>query len=712
LLAEFERVRLERLDREGVERMTGEMIGMTLPPQELVDFVQARSEGVPFFVAEYLRSTMAEGVLARQAGAWHLSSGTAEAAFAGMTFPARLAALVRRRLQLLATPAHEALQQAAVLGREFDASVLALALAVPAPAAAEMLAACGSRQILDEPSDRVWRFTHDKFREVLYADLTPERRQRLHGAAARASETRYAGTSELEFHLSEIGRHFRAAGENGNAIKFLFLAAERARNVSADAEALALFRECIELESSLPERMPAVIRAAWEHGCSDALVGLGRTKESVEALHRGAAILGRPIPTTKSALVLGIASSILLRWAGSFLPARTPSRAQRETHLEMARVLERLVQSAYFTGEALQLIFGCIASLREAEFVGPCSELTAAYIHSAITVSCIPMHGAARRFLDRAEAALATASDLAVESQLRMTQGIYWGGIGEVAEARTSLERGIEVAARIGFYRRRDECLAVRACIELFAGDHRAATSWIEQLDESATHRRDHQLKAWALAERVHCLILAGKFAEAETLYTRAREVVERCAAPDQIWTRGLGAYALYRTGRTDAAVREATLATKLAETIPPIYSYCIHAYERLAELWLSCWRHPTEHLAAADARRFARRACSTLGKAARIYPIARPAAMRLRGELLWHSRRHRAAGRLWQKGLAEARRMNLTYQEARLCVAMAARQRVADERTRLLARADAISVALGAPLDHADVGDGTYIPT
>ena len=54
---------------------------------------------------------------------------------------------------------------------------------------------------------------------------------------------------------------------------------------------------------------------------------------------------------------------------------------------------------------------------------------------------------------------------------------------------------------------------------------------------------------------------------------------------------------------------------------------------------------------------------------------------------------------------------MNLTYQEARLCLAMGARERGADERTSLLARADAISLALGAPLDRTGVGDGNYIP-
>jgi serine/threonine protein kinase len=709
--AQFERVRLERLDRDGVARMTGEMIGMTLPPKELVDFVQARSEGVPFFVAEYLRNTMAEGVLTRRDGAWHLDAGTAEALFAGMTFPVRLAELVRRRLQLVAKPAFAALQQAAVLGREFDASVLALALTMPESTTAQMLAAGVSRQILDKPSDRVWRFTHDKFREVLYADLPAERAQMLHGAAARALETRHAGHSQLDFHMSEIGRHFRAAGENANAIRFLSLAAERARNVSADAEALALFRECIELESSLPERMPTVVRAAWEHGCSDALVGVGRTKESVEALHRGAAILGRPIPTSRLALVLRIAFGLLWRWSGSLFWSKSPDATQRETGREMARVLERLVRSAYFTGEALQLIFGCIASLREAEIVGPCSELTTAYIHSAITLSVIPMHGAARKYLDLAEAALATASDLAVESQLRMTQGVYLGGIGAVSEARACLERGIEVAARIGFHRRRDECVAVRACIELFAGDHQAAIPWIERLDESVTHRRDEQLKAWALAERVHCLILEGKFADAEVLYTRESNVADRAGAPDQVWARGLGAYALYRAGRTDVAVGEGRRAAELAQTIPPIYSYCIHAYERLVELWLSCWLYPTEYLARAEALRFARRACTMLGKAARIYPIARPAAMRLRGELFWHSGREGKAVRFWQIGLAEARRMNLMYQEARLCIVMGTRQQGAHESTRLLARAEAISVALGIPLDRTDERLGSYIP-
>src|SRR5690349_13408059 len=72
-------VEFGRLGETSVGAMVGDMLAMRRPPLGLVQFLARAAEGNPFFVAEYLRTAVAEGILHRRAGAW-LLAGTAEGA--------------------------------------------------------------------------------------------------------------------------------------------------------------------------------------------------------------------------------------------------------------------------------------------------------------------------------------------------------------------------------------------------------------------------------------------------------------------------------------------------------------------------------------------------------------------------------------------------------------------------------------------------------
>src|SRR5688572_9529007 len=65
---------LDRLDERSVERMVADMLGFAAPP-DFVSFLAAQSEGNPFFVGEYLRAALGEGILVRTtSGRWNVKS--------------------------------------------------------------------------------------------------------------------------------------------------------------------------------------------------------------------------------------------------------------------------------------------------------------------------------------------------------------------------------------------------------------------------------------------------------------------------------------------------------------------------------------------------------------------------------------------------------------------------------------------------------------
>ena len=62
-----------RLDERAIARTVSDMLAMDTTPERFGAFLFTQSEGNPFFVAEYLRLAVADGVLWRdQSGRWQI----------------------------------------------------------------------------------------------------------------------------------------------------------------------------------------------------------------------------------------------------------------------------------------------------------------------------------------------------------------------------------------------------------------------------------------------------------------------------------------------------------------------------------------------------------------------------------------------------------------------------------------------------------------
>ena len=77
-----------------------------------------------------------------------------------------------------------------------------------------------------EHSADLFRFAHDKLREVAYERLDPARRTMLHRASAEAIES--VNGARLDECLADLGRHWDLAGESQRARRYYLPAARRA----------------------------------------------------------------------------------------------------------------------------------------------------------------------------------------------------------------------------------------------------------------------------------------------------------------------------------------------------------------------------------------------------------------------------------------------------------------------------------------------------
>jgi hypothetical protein len=245
---------LGRLDAVAVERMVSDMIAVPTPPADFVRFLVERSEGHPFFVAEYVRTAVREGMLFRNdAGEWRVKPLDAahRSPYEALPLPELLRDMVVRRIAALGNDALAAARMAAVLGREVDIDVLAAAMSLDDVAQLEALEELRARQIIDIEGGRV-RFAHDKLREIIHGAIDADERRRLHAAAGSAIEARYASTPEIANFYPDLVHHFTTASAPDKAFEYLVKAGQAALAATASGEALGFFRRALALAEKRP----------------------------------------------------------------------------------------------------------------------------------------------------------------------------------------------------------------------------------------------------------------------------------------------------------------------------------------------------------------------------------------------------------------------------------------------------------------------------
>ncbi len=245
---------VERMNEDEVGQMVRGMLALADPPPAFVAFLARESRGNPFFVAEYLRTAVAERVLVRDSrGRWKIAdtSVPTEAICEALPLPRSLRQVVELRLGKLAARTREVLDAAAVIGRRFSRPLLRAVVdrgdaRDAAPDAALDAALLGAldemvaAQVIEPIDAEGYRFVHDKLHELPVAALEPARRRTLHARIAEAMEQRHADAAAE--HAATIGRHWAEAGHPERAVPRLHAAGDAARRVHSVDTAIELYR--------------------------------------------------------------------------------------------------------------------------------------------------------------------------------------------------------------------------------------------------------------------------------------------------------------------------------------------------------------------------------------------------------------------------------------------------------------------------------------
>ena len=226
---------------------------------EFGDAVHRETEGNPFFVEEVLKALIEQGSVRRESGRWKRCE------VGELVIPQSVKETIGNRLDRVGDQTNEVLRIAAVLGKTFSFDELqAAADNISEDLLLDALDESTTAQLINSTGSESFTFTHDKIREVLYEELNPIRRRRLHRHAAEGLERRGL-VCENERQgvpttctVERLAHHYIQAGDYEHGLIYAKRAAEAAERVFAIDEVVAAYgraRDCAEALGLVGEQL-------------------------------------------------------------------------------------------------------------------------------------------------------------------------------------------------------------------------------------------------------------------------------------------------------------------------------------------------------------------------------------------------------------------------------------------------------------------------
>lgn len=215
-------------------------------PEQIIDLLVQRSEGVPYFAEELVNWFIDHGIVETRGERWHIQLERLKEE----PLPATLQHLLLTRLSSLSQPERDALQRGAIFGRRFWTGGLE---ALGVPAGAETLGHLQPRGFVEaQPEstfrgDTEWSFHQNLLQEVTYESVLKRERAALHKVAAIWLERQARDAGRLEEFAGLLGDHFERSGDLSAAADWYMRAGRRAMGQGAPREAKAYFTRALNL---------------------------------------------------------------------------------------------------------------------------------------------------------------------------------------------------------------------------------------------------------------------------------------------------------------------------------------------------------------------------------------------------------------------------------------------------------------------------------
>ena len=242
-------VNLNRLSNRESLFMVTQILGTVEIDKDLEDLILEKTEGIPFFIEEFIRSLKDLGIIEKKNNKYHLVKDVRE-----MTIPSTVHDVIMARVDSLPEGAKDYLQTGSVIEREFSYKLLKRVTGLPEQELLSHLSVLKDTELLYERGiypEANYIFKHALTREVVYSSMLTKRQKQLHEKIANAIVDLYKENIDSQYGV--LAEHYLAGENYEKGAEYSNLAGKKAQKAASFKEAI----EYAEKEVFCLEKLPA-----------------------------------------------------------------------------------------------------------------------------------------------------------------------------------------------------------------------------------------------------------------------------------------------------------------------------------------------------------------------------------------------------------------------------------------------------------------------
>ncbi len=249
----FSTVELQRLDQHETKEIVEDLLNVDNIPDDFAELIYRETEGNPFFIKEVIKSLLDDGSLKLEDNNLEFTISPED-----IVIPMSIQELIKLRVQRLDNESIDVLEYASVIANEFQFEILSNIIDIPESKLINILSKLTEMKIIEEVSNEkgfTWRFTHNKIHEVIYNNLTENKKRLVHLKLARFIEdTKIDNLDEVVY---DLAYHFYKGVDFDRALSYSIEGGEKAMRAFAYKEALDLYNIGLNSIRLLDEHLAA-----------------------------------------------------------------------------------------------------------------------------------------------------------------------------------------------------------------------------------------------------------------------------------------------------------------------------------------------------------------------------------------------------------------------------------------------------------------------
>ena len=242
-------INLNRLSNRESLSMVAHLLGTQEIDKDLEKLILEKTEGMPFFIEELLKSLKDLKIIERKDSKYQLAKDIK----AGV-IPSTIQDMIMARVDLLPDAAKTVLQTGSVIEREFSHELIKRVTALPEEPLLTHLSSLKDSELLYERGiypQTSYVFRHALTREVVYDSILARKKKELHEKIGKSIEELYKDS--LPDHYEVLAEHFIASENYEKGAEYSKLAGRKAEKIASFIDAISLGKKRVACIENLPQ---------------------------------------------------------------------------------------------------------------------------------------------------------------------------------------------------------------------------------------------------------------------------------------------------------------------------------------------------------------------------------------------------------------------------------------------------------------------------